>query len=311
MTDSKNDSRPRAAIVGFFDGVHLGHRSLARYVMERARERGLKPAAVTFSCCPLEILRPGSEPGLLSEASWRIAEMERCLGPESVITLDFDRALAALTAEEFMTMLHDDYNVRLLVVGFNNKFGSDRGTTFDDYKTIGMKIGMEVIHAPEYDAIKGVSSSATRRALAGGDVALAAKMLGRFYSIDGHVGSGRKVGRTIGFPTANVSQDNTRIIVPAPGVYCARATTAGGDVYPAMVNIGVCPTVTDGRMQTIEANLIGFEGNLYGQPLRLEFVDRIRDEKRFDSIDSLRRQLEMDRRKVSEVFMSASVTTGN
>ena len=296
------NNRRRAAIIGFFDGIHLGHRSLIDFVTAEASRRGLKPVAVTFTGCPLEYLRPGSEPKMLSEARDRIGGLEALLGDDAVIALDFDRRLASMSAREFMTMLHDRYEVDLLAVGFNNRFGNDRDKTFDDYEAIGHELGMEVIKAPEYDGREGVSSSAIRKALSEGRVADASHMLGRNYSIDGTVAAGRKIGRTIGFPTANICPDDERKLVPATGVYAARAVTDDGNIYPAMVNIGTCPTVSSEGRQTIEANLIGFDGNLYGRRLHLEFVARIRGEQRFGSLDELKERLEADRREALDLL---------
>lgn len=299
------DSSGRAAIVGFFDGIHLGHRSLIDYVGSVAAGRGLRPVAVTFTGCPLEHLRPGSEPKLLSAASERLDGLRDLLGADGVIALEFNRSLASMTAREFMTMLRDRYGVRLLVAGFNNRFGSDRDKTFDDYVAIGREIGLEVIKAPEYEARSGVSSSAIRKALGEGRVDDAAQMLGHSYAIDGTVATGRRVGRTIGFPTANLQPTDGRKLVPGGGVYAAWAIVDNGERYPAMVNIGICPTVSDEGRQTIEANLIGFEGDLYGRRLRLEFVVRLRGERRFDSLDDLKLRLEADRREALDALSEA------
>lgn len=300
-----HDNNGRAAIVGFFDGIHLGHRSLIDFVGAVAAERGLRPVAVTFTGCPLEHLRPGSEPKLLSSAADRLDGLRRLLGADGVIALEFNRDLASMTAREFMTMLRDRYGVKLLVAGFNNRFGSDRDKTFDDYVTIGRELGLEVMKAPEYKARSGVSSSAIRKAVGEGRVADAAEMLGRRYAIDGIVAAGRRVGRTIGFPTANLQPIDGRKLVPGGGVYAAWAVVDDEERYPAMVNIGTRPTVSDDGRQTIEANLIGFDGDLYGRRLRLEFVERLRGERRFDSLDDLKLRLEADRREALTALSEA------
>ena len=295
----------RAAIVGFFDGIHLGHRSLIEFVRSEADRRNLKPVAVTFTGCPREYLRPGSGPKLLSTATERLDGLRELLGTDGVVALDFNGDLASMTASEFMTMLRERYGVELLVAGFNNRFGSDRDKTFDDYVAIGREIGLEVIKAPEYDGREGVSSSAIRKAVAEGRIAEAASMLGRNYSIAGTVATGRRVGRTIGFPTANLQPADGRILIPGGGVYAAWAETDGGKRYPAMVNVGTCPTVSTEGRQTIEANLIGFDGDLYGRRLRLEFVAWLRGEKRFDSLDDLKTRLETDRREALQRLSGA------
>lgn len=296
----------KAAVVGFFDGLHRGHRSLLDFARARAEARGLRPVAVTFRECPIEYLRPGSSPKLLASPSERLLALGEYLGQNSVIALDFNRELATMTAREFMQMLYCKYGVELLVVGFNNRFGSDRDKTFTDYQAIGREIGMEVERAPELGEMKGVSSSAIRKAISEGRVDEAAEMLGRRYSITGDVQHGRQVGRTIGFPTANLRPADPRLLVPAPGVYSGTAYDAGGTRYPAMVNIGVCPTVSSEGTQTIEAHLIGFEGDLYGKTLTLEFTGRMRGERRFDSLEELKTQLEADRAEALQAFNAAS-----
>ena len=299
-------NRKKAAVVGFFDGLHRGHRSLLDFAKARAEARGLQPVAVTFRECPVEYLRPGSSPKLLASPSERLRALGEYLGPSSVIALDFNRELATMTAREFMQMLHYAYGVELLVVGFNNRFGSDRDKTFTDYQAIGREIGMEVERAPELAEMKGVSSSAIRKAISEGRVDEAAEMLGRRYSITGAVQHGRQVGRTIGFPTANLRPADPRLLVPAPGVYSGTAYDAAGTKYPAMVNIGVCPTVSSEGTQTIEAHLIGFDGDLYGKTLTLEFTGRMRGERRFGSLEELKTQLESDRAEALQAFSAAS-----
>ncbi len=296
----------KAAVVGFFDGLHRGHRSLLDFARARAEARGLQPVAVTFRECPIEYLRPGSSPKLLASPAERLRALDEYLGQNSVIALDFNQELATLTAREFMQMLHDAYGVELLVVGFNNRFGSDRDKTFTDYQAIGREIGMEVERAPELTDMKGVSSSAIRKAISEGRVDDAAVMLGRRYAITGDVQHGRQVGRTIGFPTANLRPADPRLLVPAPGVYSGTVYDAAGMRYPAMVNIGVCPTVSSEGTQTIEAHLIGFDGDLYGKTLTLEFIGRMRGERRFDSLDELKTQLEADRAEALQAFSAAS-----
>ena len=299
-------NRKKAAVVGFFDGLHRGHRSLLDFARAGAKMRGLQPVAVTFRECPIEYLRPGSSPKLLASPSERLRALGEYLGSNSVIALDFNRELATMTAREFMLMLHDAYGVELLVVGFNNRFGSDRDKTFTDYQAIGREIGMEVERAPELGEMKGVSSSAIRKAISEGRMDDAAEMLGRRYAITGEVQHGRKVGRTIGFPTANLRPTDPRLLVPAPGVYSGTAYDAAGTRYPAMVNIGVCPTVSSAGTQTIEAHLIGFEGDLYGKTVTLEFTGRMRGERRFGSLDELKTQLEADRAESLQAFNAAS-----
>lgn len=218
--------------------------------------------------------------------------------------MPFDDALRLTSAAGFLDLLRDRYGVRALLLGFNNRFGHDAPRDFAAYARLGREAGVEIHLATE---CAGASSSAVRALLAEGDAAGAAAMLGRPYTLTGHVETGRRIGRTIGFPTANVRPDDARRLVPAPGVYACRATVGAADgsggnagnpgcaVFPAMVNIGRRPTIGEGLDTTVEAHLIGLDANLYGREVTLEFVERLRAERRFDSLDALAAQLDADR----------------
>lgn len=286
----------RAASIGMFDGVHAGHAFLLRCLGDVARERGLRSCAVTFRNHPLSLIRPEVAPKLLSTSDEKLSQLAAA-GADDCLLLDFDRQLCSTTSEEFMTMLHGRYGVAALLLGFNNNFGCDRGLSFDDYRVIGERVGVEVLKAPEFrENGCGVSSSSIRRVVASGDVAQAAWLLGRRYTLTGTVVAGKQLGRTIGFPTANILPDCAEKLVPGNGVYAARAVTPTGLVFPAMVNIGHRPTVDrPSAPVSIEAHLIGFSDDLYGRSVTLEFMEFLRGESRFSSVDSLRSQLESDR----------------
>lgn len=281
--------------VGMFDGMHRGHRYVVDRLRECARERGLGSGVVTFTAHPLAVIAPGSEPALLQPARERLAIL-RHSGVDRVIALDFTPALRALTAREFMLMLRRDYGVRAIFMGYDHRFGSDRITDPARYEEIAAELGIEIVRGAEARLPEGhVSSSVVRRALSVGNVAEAAASLGRPYGITGTVGHGHRIGRTIGFPTANLVPEEPRQLIPAAGVYACRATLDDGTVWPAMVNIGTRPTVDDGGRQTVEAHLIGYDGNLYGRRFTLEFMARLRSEHRFDTLEALSRQLSADR----------------
>lgn len=283
----------RVATVGMFDGVHLGHRHLLAQ-LRQSKGTSEKPRVFTFSTHPLALLRPGLRPQMLQTVDDRVA-MIAAEGCDPVV-LDFTPELASLKAADFMAMLRDRYGVDALLLGFNNRFGSDRLQSLEDYRTVANAVGVEVFRAEEYP-VATVSSSAIRNEIARGEVARAADMLGRPHAISGTVLPGRHVGSEIGFPTANLDPSQSPVIVPAPGVYVCDAVVEGDDRYRSIVNIGKRPTVdksAEAPLKT-EAHLIGFSGNLYGGNLRLDFLERLRDERSFPSLDALKEQLEADR----------------
>lgn len=304
LTTDKGGRRRRAAAVGMFDGVHPGHRHLLALVKEEARRRGLVPSVVTFMRHPSILLTPQCPVRLLTPAETRFG-LIHADGIADVIALDFDEKLRLMSARDFLSMLHNDYGVDCLVVGFNNRFGHDRTFGFDDYRRFGLEMGMEVILATEVEGLK-VSSSRIRRSLAEGDVEAAARMLGRPYSIDGRIVGGRRLGRTIGFPTANIELLHSEVLLPKGGVYAVEvrdASAADGRVYAAMLNIGSRPTVNDDRSDvTAEVHLLDFDGDLYGHELGVAFRARLRDERRFGSVEELREQLQADADAVRRIL---------
>ena len=280
--------------MGMWDGVHSGHRFLIDHVRALAAERSLVPSVVTFRAHPLTIVRPEAVPPLLTDLSTRLALLDAA-GAADCVLLDFDARMRRLPAAEFLRMLKEDYGVDTLVVGFNNRFGHDRLEGLEAYRTIGAAIGMEVLPAPEFrHRRRPVSSSKVRALIAGGYVKKAADLLGRRFTLTGTVVSGRQLGRTIGFPTANISVA-PGMLLPAAGAYACIALTPDGVRRPAMVNIGRRPTVDlpDAPL-SIEAHILDFAGTIYGCPLTLEFVSRLRDERAFDGVEALRRQLGRD-----------------
>lgn len=294
----------RIATVGMFDGVHLGHCSLLSELKQLGEARGLETAVFTFDRHPLRIISPDRAPASLSPLDERVKRL-LAAGVDDVEVLPFDEHLRALDARSFITMLRDRYGVRAILMGFNHRFGSDRLKDFADYAAIGRELGVEILRGEEWssgDATHGVSSSSVRRALGEGDIALAADMLGRPYSISGKVVDGRKIGRKIGFPTANIHPAEATCQLPAPGVYAVDVTMPDGAVRRGMLNIGVRPTVdhSDSPAQTIEVNIIGWDGDLYGKTLTLTFISRLRGEMRFADLDTLRTQLTHDREAALE-----------
>lgn len=278
----------KGATIGMFDGVHLGH----QYLISQLKEHCDEAVAVTFTNHPLWVIKGEREPRLLSTP----AEKSGLLGALSVrpVLLPFDEQLRHMTAEEFIRLLAREHGIDRLVLGFNNSIGSDRRTSDDD-SALSNATGVEIIRASELPGDVKVNSSAIREMVAAGDVKQAAALLGRNYAINGTVVHGKKLGRTIGFPTANIEADSTDKLIPANGVYAADATTTDGHAYRAVVNIGHRPTVdTTSAPVTIEAHLDGFTGSLYDQQLTLYFLQQLRGEMKFPDFEALRSAIARD-----------------
>lgn len=295
---TEGDPRPvraSAAAVGFFDGVHFGHRFLLENVKAVARARGLATMVVTFPTHPLATLRPAKCPPMLTTTAERMALIE-AMGINQCALIDFTPEFSRLSAEEFMRIyLVGKLNVKALVIGYDHTIGHDRDTSFEGYRLMGERLGINVVRAAKYMPPSGVevSSTAIREAIMRGDVARASAMLGRPYNLAGRVVEGHHVGTGLGFPTANINAIDSGKVIPMDGVYSAEAVI-GGAAHAAVVNIGCRPTLNNGDDTTIEAFLPGFSGNLYGEDVNLRFLARLRDEKRFANTLELREQIARD-----------------
>lgn len=290
---------PRIAVVGTFDGVHQGHRFLLQVLNDEAHKRGMESTVITFAQHPLATIRPDDVPPMLSTLDERIARIADC-GVECCIVLDFNKVLQQMSAQEFLEMAHKNYGIKVLVMGFNTQFGMDRIKGVEQYRAIGKEVGVEVIQAPEYGC--GVCSSAIRRMIKEGEIRGANEALGYHYVITGKVVEGKQLGRTIGFPTANVEVYDDKKLIPATGVYVVNVTIPHlNKTYRGMLNIGRRPTVdvADAPI-SIEAHIIDFEGDIYGKEVRVEFLKFIRPEQAFDSLDALIAQLHHDRQEAME-----------
>ena len=297
---SESGKRPRMAAIGMFDGVHLGHQWLLSGLNATAAFNGYEPMIVTFDRHPLSMIASDRAPKLLMTPTERFRTLRSKLGLVAVV--DFTDEIRRMTAREFMIMLRDRYGVKAIYMGFNHRFGSDRLQEVDEYKAVAAGLGMEIFDGTE-QMVHGekVSSSIIRELIAAGDEEKAAECLERPYRIMGYVEQGKQLGRTIGFPTANLHPDDDRQLIPGNGVYECRAINADGKEYKAMVNIGVRPTVDDSGRVTIEAHLLDFSGDLYGRVLTLDFLRRIRDEHHFGSAEELRKQLVKDAESIRGV----------
>lgn len=302
------------ATIGSFDGVHLGHRSLLSQVRSIADERVLKAVAVTFDTAPKRVLHGGGD-AHLSTLDERMVLL-RGAGMDEVALLAFTREMAQLTAREFMQqVLREQLGVAVLVIGYDHRFGRGRAEGFDDYVRYGKELGIEVVRgeACTYGG-EAVSSTRIRGCIAEGRITEANALLGYRYSLLGEVVDGYKVGRKIGFPTANLRLHDEHKLLPADGVYAVYVNFVGndGDNFQAggnnsqsehigMLNIGQRPTLNNGAERSIEVHILDFEGDLYGKSLQLEFVERLRDEQLFESVDDLIAQLQADRERVRQL----------
>ncbi len=301
---SSAEPTPCVATIGFFDGVHLGHRYLIRQTQEVAVRRGVPAMVVTFATHPRQVMQPGYRPCLLTTCQEKEALLQEA-GADRCLMLEFTPQLARLTAHEFMTLLHSRYGVEALVIGYDHRFGHGRSEGFDDYVRYGRELGMEVCLARAYCLADGteVSSSRVRRLLQAGEVEEAACELGYRYFLSGTVVGGHRVGRTLGYPTANLQPDDPCKLVPAVGVYAVRVEWEGVP-RAGMLSIGHRPTVDNGTERSIEVHIFDFEGDLYGRRLTLTFLSRLREEQKFASLDELAAQLRLDEEAARTCYAS-------
>ena len=288
----------RIATIGFFDGVHKGHRYLFKQLNEEAAVRGLKPLIVTFEEHPRTVLQSDYIPKLLSTKEERKALLSAY---GEVVMLRFS-TIRDLTAEQFMIRLKEEYGVEVLLMGYDHRFGSDGLRNPEDYRRVGSKQGIEVLRMEEYqDGTQHVSSTEIRTALEKGDVERAKELLGRPYALFGKVVHGKGLGRTIGFPTANIEPEEPNKIIPMAGVY--EVKVKGERLKDEGVNelanervsgLGVRGMCNIDAKGTIEVHLLGYKGNLYGQNLTIQFMQFIRKERQFHSLDELQQQIKAD-----------------
>ena len=285
---------PSVATIGFFDGVHLGHRHLINQVKMAASLNGWCSSIITFPVHPRQVIQSDYQPSLLSSPEEKI-ELLASTGIDNCILLPFTRELSQLTAWEFMQLLYEQYKVRMLVIGYDHRFGHNRAETFEDYCRYGRELGIHIMQATAYTQEQDkVSSSAIRRALLSGEVSTATKYLGYPYFLQGTIVSGYQVGRKIGFPTANLLVDFSNKLIPSIGVY-AVYVYVNGQKYKGMLNIGHRPTLNNGTDLSIEVHILDFEGDIYHQPMRIEFVDFLRAEAKFQSTEELALQIQKDK----------------
>lgn len=296
--------RDTVVTIGNFDGVHLGHRALVEYVIGRARSLGLAAGVVTLYPDPDRVLRPQEPMRYITSLEERI-ELLRRLGLDFVAPLNFTSELAELPPATFAGLLRRELGMRLLIMGPNNAFGRNREGTSERMQAIGATLGFDVEVLPQgvVQQANLISATAIRAALAEGDLASAERQLGRRYALRGPVVHGDHRGRTIGFPTANVGVTADRAL-PANGVYATWAHV-GEQRYASATNIGMRPTF-HGHELRVEAHLMDFEGDLYDQQIRLEFVSRLRPEMKFEDLDAITAQIATDVANARDILASSS-----
>jgi len=276
---------------GFFDGVHLGHRYVLSTVVSSARERGEEAVVVTFWPHPRTVLQQDARDFRLLSSLEEKKSMLLSLGIDRMEVIPFSREFAALTAAQYLELLCRDYGASLVVMGYDNRIGSDMMTAQEiDRSPVPVVAVGECLSARSEES---VSSTVIRKKLLGGMVGEANAMLGYRYGLYGVVVAGNRLGRTIGFPTANMQLYEPLKLVPANGVYAVEVEVLGKK-YRGMCNIGFRPTV-GGNSRTIETHILDFEEDIYGLPLRLHFLSRLRDEQHFPSLEALKQQLEKDK----------------
>lgn len=295
MNPNRETPAGSVVTVGSFDGVHLGHRAVIGETVARARRAGLASVAVTFEPHPGAVLGPGSGPGRLTLAHER-AEALAALEADRLLVLRFDRALAAMEPEAFVRdVLIRRCGMRELVIGADHGFGRGRSADRNTLPALGARLGFGVtVIGPVPDARgEPISSTGIRSAIGAGRLGLAAEWLGRPYTWSARVVPGAGRGRGIGVPTVNLGTPPAEKVLPPDGVYAVRVEWGGG-MAGGMLNQGPRPTVGEAA-RTVEAHLFDFEGDLYGHMIRVTWVERLRDIRRFESLDALRSQLARDR----------------
>ena len=289
---------PCVATIGFFDGVHRGHQFLIHHLVETARKEGLQSTVITFDAHPRKVLQADYQPEMLSTLDSKLLLLSKT-EVDNAVVLHFDKAMAAMSAREFMQqVLHDHLNVRKLFIGYDHRFGHNREETFEDYVRYGREMGIKVIRneAFQIDGIN-ISSSVIRSFLKEGEVEMAARCLGFPYTL-----IGKHEGRKLGFPTANLDISHFGQLIPAPGVYAVRVRLENTVVWKrGMMNVGNRPTF-NGRQLTLETHIFNFGGDIYDQLLLVSFVKRIRGEQKFDSPEELAAQLKEDEQTVLDLF---------
>ncbi|MGH9967494.1 MAG: bifunctional riboflavin kinase/FAD synthetase [Pyrinomonadaceae bacterium] len=299
-TDNADIQRPTVLTLGVFDGLHLGHQLIMRTVVERARAVGAVPTAITFDPHPRAVLHPASAPPLLQTLDQKV-EGFGVLGIEQTIVIRFTKEFSLSPAEHFLAdVVKERLQAREVYLGRGFAFGHNRQGNIDLLRQVGKELGFVAGEVPEV-GIRGqrVSSSKIRSLLAQGNVNLARRMLGRPYGVEGRVERGKERGHVLGFPTANLHPQNR--VIPANGVY-VTGTLIDGHWRRSVTNVGIRPTFETDTEPSVETFVMNWSGDLYGDVIRVRFLYRLRDEKKFGSLEELRTQIEKDVNRAESYF---------
>jgi riboflavin kinase/FMN adenylyltransferase len=292
---SFNATKPTIVTIGTFDGVHLGHHKIVAQITKNAHALNCESLVLTFFPHPRMVLQEGTEMKQLNTLNEKIALLDN-LGIDNLVVHPFDKEFSRLTAEEFVKkVLVDVFKIKKIIIGHDHRFGRNRTATIDDLINFGETYGfvVEQISAKEINEVS-ISSTKIRNALLEGNIELATNYLGYDYSFTGTIIKGKQLGRTIGYPTANITIEEDYKLIPNNGVYIAKSVLNGKTVF-GMMNIGNRPTV-DGTKQTIEINFFDFKQDLYGQKITISLLHRMRSEQKFESLDALKNQLGKDKK---------------
>lgn len=293
LSDKQKLNVQTVATIGFFDGVHIGHRFLLSELKTMAQKTGFESLVISFNNSPQKTLHPEKNIKYLSTPSEK-TQLFADFGISYCLMLDFNTKIAQQNAETFLMWLKEVYGVKILLIGHDHRFGKDKISTFETYQKLGEKLNIEITQCSKFeDNGRQVSSSIIRLLISNGDIKLANQLLDYTYSITGKVIHGNKIGRTIGFPTANLKIDSEKLI-PKNGVYIIE-TCINNQSYKGLLNIGIRPTI-NGNNQTIETHLIDFNKDIYDEKITLYIKKRLRDEIKFSSITELQQQIEIDRK---------------
>lgn len=299
------------ATIGFFDGVHLGHRYLIHELKEVAAARKLPSAVITFPEHPRAVLHSDYQPKLLNSFEEKLEHLAST-GIDYCIVLDFTIELSHLTAQQFIgSVLAETLHIDTLLIGYDHRFGHNREEGFEQYVVYGSACGMQVRKASPYDEGQtAVSSSEIRKLLANCQVEEATHLLTYPYQLKGSIVSGYKIGRKLGFPTANIQVDEPFKIVPGIGVYAVWVYLEELK-YKGMLYIGDRPTLDNGSHITLEVNILNFSGDIYNNEITVSFIYYVRGDIKFDSLDELKEQLARDRDTVDKLLEDVSSSTDN
>ncbi|WP_103664756.1 bifunctional riboflavin kinase/FAD synthetase [Gracilimonas amylolytica] len=289
--------------VGTFDGVHRGHRALIETVVDKARKRNARSVVVTFDPHPREIINPGKSGIQMLTSLKERCELLEDVGVDVLLVIPFDRDFSLLTSEEFVReVIYKKVGVSEFVIGYDHQFGRDREGSIKTIEKLGKELGFAsyVVSKQEMGDVT-ISSTLIRKTLSEeGDVKKAADYLNRLYLLNGIVAHGNKRGKPIGFPTANLKPEHENKVIPKNGVYAVKVRVEG-NWYGGMMNIGIRPTF-EGQERTLEVNIFDFHDDIYGQTIQVRFIDRIRDEMKFEGIEDLKAQLSKDKQKTLELL---------